>query len=114
MAKEIKDLKKGDTMLIVRNYATKNGPRPATIESIGRIWINLNGGLRVDKQTLKGEMITGYVDSVDYENKMRLRKLRVMAHNRLKDMTDDQMIQIGEIMGISLNEIPIIVDDFAV
>lgn len=113
MTKEIKDLKKGDTMLIVRNYAAKNGPRPATIESIGRVWINLNGGMRVDKQTLRGEMITGYVDMDHYERKIRLRKLRVLIERRLKDITDDQMIQVGELLGVSFDEIPLGLDNFA-
>lgn len=113
MCKEIKDLAKGDEIVVVRTYSTNLRPRLVKIESVGRIWINLEGGLKVSKDTLKGEMLNGYVDIATYENHVRLEKLRVMVRNRLPEMTDSQMIAIGEIMGISFKEIPIVVDKFA-
>lgn len=101
MTKTVNDLKRGDTLVVKRDYSAKNAPRPEVIESIGRVWINLEGGLRVDKITLRGELLTAYIDMAAYEHVMLVAKLRTEVRNRINNVTDDEVIKIAEILGIS-------------
>ena len=101
MTKTVQDLKAGDTLVIKRDYSAKAPPRTEVIESIGRVWINLEGGLRVDKITLRGELLTGYIDMATYEHVLLVAKLRTEVRNRINHITDDEVIKIAEILGIS-------------
>lgn len=101
MAKTVKDLVPGDQMAVIRHYANNPGPHMMTVESVGRLWINFQGGcLRVDKQTLKGEMLTAYLEMSDYEKHLRIVRLRSDLKKQISEATPDQLEEIAKIMGI--------------
>lgn len=101
MSKTVQDLKAGDTLVIKRDYSAKAPPRTEVIESIGRVWINLEGGLRVDKITLRGELLTGYIDMASYEHVLLVAKLRTEVRNRINHLTDEEVLKIAQTLGLN-------------
>lgn len=101
MTKTVNDLKSGDTMVVKRDYSAKTPPREEVIESIGRVWINFAGGQRVDKKTLRGELLTAYIDMAAYEHVILVARLRKELHSRINHITDEEVIKVSEMLGIS-------------
>lgn len=101
MGKSIKDLKVGDQMAVVRLYSNKSGVEMKAIQSIGRTWITFSPGVRVDRQTLKGDLLMAYVDMDAYNESIRMEKLRDRLRHGLAKATDDQVEQLAKILGIS-------------
>lgn len=101
MTKTVNDLKSGDTMVVKRDYSAKAPPREEVIEKIGRVWITFVGGHRVDKTTLRGELLTAYIDMAAYERVILVARLRQDLQNRISRITDEEVFKIAEILGIS-------------
>lgn len=102
-----KTLAKGDTLYVLHQYSYDKGPFPYEVESVGTKWINFIGGRRVSKDDLRGEQLQGYLSLEDYEDSLRLERLKRRIVNKLQEfrsstsVTPDQLDAIGEILGIN-------------
>lgn len=103
MTRTVNDLKAGDTMVLKRDYSAKAPPREEVIEKIGRTWITFVGGQRVDKTTLRGELLTAYMDMAAYEHVILVARLRKDVQNRISHISDEEVIKVAEILGLGVN-----------
>jgi hypothetical protein len=101
MVKSINDLVKGDIIYIERLYSNTKGVNPIEVQAIGRLWITLSHGIRLDKQTLRGDMIHGYLEVTDYEKKVWVDLLRQRIPKAVSKATPEQLAQIAEILGVT-------------
>jgi hypothetical protein len=102
-----KSVAKGDTLYVLHNYSSNKGPFPYVVESVGTKWINFEGSRRVSKDDLRGDHLHAYLSLADYENDLRLERLKRRIISKLQEyksstsVTPDQLDAIGEILGIN-------------
>lgn len=103
MANSIKDLREGDTLVVMKHYFNKPGPHDLKITAIGRKWINLEGQIKVEKETLKGDGLTAYLSHDLYEESVSISRMRQRIAKAVigAAVSDDQVKQIAAILGVN-------------
>jgi hypothetical protein len=108
MSSNAKPVAKGDILYVERRYTNKGESIvPHTVESVGRAWINLSGNIRVEKDTLKGDMLIAYQSIADYDEVQRVERLRRRIASKFgsfsssNPITPAQIDAIGEILGLN-------------
>jgi hypothetical protein len=108
MSSNQKPVQVGDTLYLVRLYSNKGEKiTPHAVEKVGRRWIFVTGGIQIDKETMKGDMINAYYSEAEYEEELRIERLKRRIVKRLdtygpsSSATPAQIQAIGEILGLN-------------
>lgn len=103
MTSAAKPVAKGDTLYVERLYSNKGDHvTPHTVESVGRTWINLSQGLRVDKTTLLGDMLVAYLSMAEYEDMLRIKRLTRRINNKLQSYSSSNSVTAAQIDAIGI------------
>lgn len=113
----LKELKEGDTVFFANSDPRRtkfNGE--ATVAKVGRKWLTIYGGYRFDRNqdvakgyarhdSDYGSPSSIYPSQQHYNKAVEMRHLKNRISNELgkRNMTDDQVLQIAEILGVRHN-----------
>jgi hypothetical protein len=109
MTSNQKPVQVGDTLYLIKLWSNEGSKKltPHEVEKVGRKWITVSGGIQIDKETMKGDMVDAYYSEAEYENVLRIQRLKrrivkaLDTYGSSSPVTAAQIEAIGEILGIN-------------